>query len=71
MSFCAFWLGSPIFLFALYCYAVTNVEGPRHLDPSSESFCTELYGVTGVGAPFGVLRYPLMLFLPAVKTTTS
>lgn len=30
-------------------------EGPKHPGPS-ESFCTEAYGVTGVGALFGVLR---------------
>ena len=29
------------------------------------------YGVTGEGAVFGVLKYPLMLFLLAEKTTTS
>ena len=33
--------------------------------------CTLIYGVTGVGAVLGVARYPVMLFLAAVNTTTS
>lgn len=32
---------------------------------------SEPYGVIGTGAFFGVDRYPLMLFLPAVNTTSS
>ena len=33
-----------------------KLEGPKHLGPSSVSFCTEAYGVTGVGAVLGVLK---------------
>jgi len=53
-----------------------GVKSPYHKQLRREGSLYPLrtkmvYGVTGVGAPFGVLRYPLMLFLPAVKTTTS